>query len=270
MKSPFRLLKRKLEQSRHGEKRLELENLLSTALGQQVRMRPASAKGGYDEIYYGLVEGHKELVIRANNKYKTVHTDYDFKNLRSALEDKERLDREWTAYARLYESGIAPRPMWRNDDAIACRWLDWNRASNEIKTDDNRFWPIIERIVPTVATMHNLGVVHMDLNLGNLLMEPDGVGAVVIDFEYAPSGWLSEGQQIAFDYLKLIDDCIRPRRGGKKMLANIPRLIALLDSHVQPAARAANLDPIISELSRLRQEKPLKLLLQSVFNGLNP
>ncbi len=82
-------------------------------------------------------------------------------------------------------------------------------------------------------------MVHLDLNLGNLLADPQGWGISIIDFEFGPVDWVTLPQQMAFDYLRLIDDALKPRRGGRSLLAEPQRLASLLESCVAPSARRA-------------------------------
>ncbi len=116
--------------------------------------------------------------------------------------------------------------------------------------------------------MHDQGVVHLDLNLGNLLLNPDGKGVAFIDFEFGPVDWVSNEQQMAFDYLRLITDCTKRRRGGELLLADSERLIQLLDQHVESEARLANMSFSLMQLHRLTEHPELQKSLSSIFCGL--
>jgi len=119
--------------------------------------------------------------------------------------------------------------------------------------------------------MHSLGVIHLDLNLGNILIDPNTKRLAIIDFEFGPVEWVNRNQQMAFDYLRLIDDCLKPRRGGKVLLEEPSKIIELLKENVPEEIKKADLHFVYSKLQRLEQQPLLSSLLQTVFLNLpNP
>ncbi|RYD24861.1 MAG: hypothetical protein EOP87_25430, partial [Verrucomicrobiaceae bacterium] len=130
-------------------------------------------------------------------------------------------------------------------------------------------WPILERAVDAIRRMHAAGVIHLDMNTGNFLVQKTGPGISIIDFEFGPVPWLDERQQMAYDYLLLINDIVKPRRGGQVILSDLPRLKELLESTVPPQVRAAELRFCLKRLNRMAAEPTLREMLERVFPRLN-
>ena len=249
---------------------LEVQQLICEHFTANIELKAASAKGGYDEIYNAIKDGQVFGVVRINSDFKADKDPIGQWDPGIPLNSTERLDYEWYAYKKLFPANLSPEPLWRNDTAIMCSWVDAERASERLIKDRKCFWTLAEKIFGAVATMHSLGVVHLDMNLGNILVKSDNFEITIIDFEFGPADWVSPSQQRAFDYLRLIDDFIKPRRGGKQMLADIERLVDILDKLVQPEDRCAELSVFLQKLKRLQSQKDLSKSLCRIFPNLEP
>jgi hypothetical protein len=239
-------------------------------LGGDIRLKVASAKGGYDEIFLALRDASPFAMVRLNNPDKRSTDPIGPNDPGIPLGARDRLDREWKAYHTLSALGYAPKPLWRCGDAIVCEWLNWNRASLYITENRNDVLPTYALMLPIIGSMHSKDIAHLDLNLGNFLLSPTLTKAVVIDFEFGPSKGVSLSQQLAFDYLKLLNDDLRPRRGGKQLLAVLPAWIELLESHVDDRARNANLEFAPHVLKRIYDYPDVVQGLRELFPGLPP
>jgi hypothetical protein len=268
MRSPLRWTQRQIELTRISPRRRELETELAEFCGHRVKLVPASAKGGYDEIYNAMHKRKRFAVVRVNSPFKRQDDPIGPNDPGVPLDSAERLEREWSAYERLSTSGMSPNPIWRTDDAIACSWVDLERASRILTQTPDLFWTLIERIVPAIGQMHNSGVTHLDLNLGNILTDRDGNRVVFIDFEFGPVPWVDLAQQMAFDYLRLIDDCTKRRRGGNHLLGDVARLVDILNGCVDDRARAADMRFSLDKLKRLADLPELCQQLRQIFRGL--
>ena len=268
MRSPLRWLARRKEIRQLSKRSSELEAELSSFLGEPVRLCPAKTKGGYDEIYTVYRGNICTALLRVNSPYRAQKDPIGELEPILPLDGPGRLALEWSAYEKLYSAGLSPKPLWRACDAIACDYLPWDRASRHLINNRADLWSVIERIIPAIAQMHQLGVTHLDLNLGNILLEPNGSGVSLIDFEFGPKEWATLPQQQAFDYLRIINDCTRRRRGGEYMLRDTPRLAKLLTAHVPDDARGADMRFALIPLSRLNLNADLSQALGTVFNGL--
>ncbi|WP_437229616.1 lipopolysaccharide kinase InaA family protein [Planctomicrobium sp. SH661] len=268
MRSPLRWLRRRLELMRQAPRRREVEQEFASACGHPVKLVNAAAKGGYDEIYYALNAGKRFAVVRINSPFKSQIDPIGPLDPGVPLDAPARLEREWQAYELLFPLGLSPRPLWRTHDAIACSWIEWDRVSQRLIRNRQEFWPMMEKVLPAIRRMHDAGVTHLDLNLGNMLAQPGGPGIAFIDFEFGPVPWVNSAQQRAFDYLRLIDDCIKKRRGGQLMLADIPRLVQLLKTHVDLEARQAQVQFTRQKLTRLDGNEELCRQLRRVFEHL--
>ncbi|GAA0415182.1 hypothetical protein GCM10009133_24500 [Cocleimonas flava] len=268
MKSPMRWLKRHKELKKNASRRIEVEAALERREGQKIKLSPAAAKGGYDEIYYASKNGSRFAVVRINSEHKIINDPIGSLDPGIPLGPVDRLNREWDAYVQLAPGGLSPEPLWRSEHAIACSWLPWERLSGYLTKNRAELWKVLSNVFPLISTMHSLGVIHLDLNLGNILIDPNSEKLAVIDFEFGPVEWVNQEQQMAFDYLRLIDDCLKPRRGGKVLLEDPNKLIELLGEHVPEATRNADLHFVYSKLQRLQQQPELCVLLQTIFINL--
>lgn len=265
MRSPLRWLRRRSEFAMQSARRIELEAEFTQFHSSPVSFVPADAKGGYDQIYYAL-EGRRRLaVVRINSPHKSEKDPIGPLDPGIPLGPAERLEREWRAYEKLFPVGLSPQPMWRTSDCIVCSWLPWRRASEVLAKRRNLTWSVIERSLAAIRRMHDAGVIHLDLNTGNLLIEEDGPSIAIIDFEFGPVNWVSHQQQMAFDYLRLIDDFVKPRRGGKVMLADVKRLALLLEGRVSPEIRNAEMGFSFAKLKRLAEQPALCDAISTVF-----
>lgn len=269
MRSPLRWLKRQFELFRQSDRRHELCEEISREFQQSLKLVPASTKGGYDEIYYARSGRETVAVVRVNSPHKTINDPIGPKDPGVPLGPLDRIDREWDAYSKLSAEGLSPTPLWRIDDAMACSWLPWERVSRFLTQNPREIWNVLKLTFPAVSRMHQLGVTHLDLNLGNLLLNPDHDQVAIIDFEFGPVPWVSLPQQMAFDYLRLLDVCCKPRRGGKVLLSNPDAIIPLLEQAVSPEARDAPLGFAFDKLQRLASEPGLLASLQKIFSRLH-
>jgi len=249
-------------------RRCELEADMSAALGGAVSLVPAVTKGGYDEVFYAQRDGQRLAVVRVNSPYKENHDPIGPLDAGVPLGPRDRIDREWQAYSQLAPLHLSPTPIWRSEDAMACAWLPWERAAHLMKSPGDRFWPLVDRIVSAIATMHQQQVSHLDLNLGNLLCEPQGRGIAFIDFEFGPREGVTWPQQCGYDYLRLIDNCTKRRRGGTHMLADIDQLIHLLDKHLPAEVRDADMRFSLVKLTILADQPALLSRLRTLFHQL--
>lgn len=265
MLSPVQWVRRRIELAQHAPRRREIEAELARLCGEPVRLVSSGSKRGYDEIYFAQRSGQRFAVVRVNSGSKRQPKPAGPRDPVMPLGPRERLNHEWHVYERLSPLGLSPQPIWRADDAIACGWMTWPRVSEIVLRDRAEFWPSFSAIVPAVSQMHRLGLTHLDLNLGNILTDPATRRVAFIDFEFAPAVWLTIPQQRAFDYLRLIDECLRPRRGGRQLLSDVGRIVSLLQTHVDPEARAADVQFVSEKLHRLTQQVGFCQQLRAVF-----
>lgn len=268
MKSFLRWLRRPLERARQAPVRRALEQQLSDHFKDIVQLIPAQTKGGYDEIYYAKRNRNRFAVVRVNSPHKKQNDPIGPLDPGIPLGPKERLEREWNAYQKLHPYQLSPQPIWRSDNAIACSWINWDRAARELIQNRDQFWPLMERIIPAIRAMHDADVIHLDLNLGNMLIEPNGMGIAMIDFEFGPVDWITIPQQRAYDYLRIVDNCIKKRRGGQYLLKEPERFVDLLDKNVCSTTRAAAMEFSLEKLHLLAEQKSLISSLRRVFPNL--
>lgn len=265
MPSPHRWLRRRIDHARLKERKRELEREFTEHYGRICRFIPARAKGGYDEIYYAISGRKRIAVVRINSPHKQVNDPIGPLDPGVPLGPSQRLEREWRSYKILHPMGLSPEPIWRTHDCIACSWLPWQRASETLVNHHNLTWKIMNLSFQAIQRMHSAGVIHLDLNTGNLLFDEAGSSVVFIDFEFGPVGWVTLEQQMAFDYLRLIDDLVKPRRGGRVILQNAEEMVLLLNAAVPEGIRNAPLKFCFAKLQRLEAQTDICRILESVF-----
>ena len=268
MRSLRKILKRNRELKAHRPEMLHIQGLLSEKLNQTVQLKPAQGKAGQDQIYSVRQNRRTLAVMRIQNKYKAVSHKAPKWDFREKLDLQERLDNEWQAYETLSPAGLSPKPLWRNEVALACTWIDGKQASKHLLQAGSNFWELADTLFDAVRRMHDCGITHMDINLGNILFHKKHNGVSFVDFEFGPADGVTEAQQRACDYLCLIDEFCRKRRGGKVMLSDPKKMAGILNQYVQEEDQSARLGDILPQLARLSRQEALCFALRSVFPNL--
>lgn len=217
---------------------------------------------GRDSIYRIEGDGGRLAVMRLANPYKR-RSPLPANSPFVWLEDGDRFEREWQAYTLGATAGITPRPVWRTEDALVCEYLPWRPLFDRFRENPARLWEFLCHATRGIARLHALGLVHMDASLANTLADDDLQGIACIDFEYAPAGFLTLPQQRAYDYLRLLESCVKfcdaeLRRGCRPW-------IDLLAELVDPETADADITPLLPALGRTAADAGLKEALRSVF-----
>ncbi len=268
MRSLRKILKRNRELRAHRPEMLRIQGLLSEKLEQDVQLKPAQGKAGQDQIYSVRQSRQTIAVIRIQNQHKAASKRAPKWDFRARLDLQERMDNEWQAYETLSPVGLSPKPLWRNDTALACTWIDGKQASKQFLRAGNNFWELADTIFDAVRKMHDCGVTHMDLNLGNILLHTKTNSLAFVDFEFGPADWATDAQQRAVDYLCLMNEFCQKRRGGKVMLSNPKRVVEILSQHIREEDRNVPLGDILPQLAKLSQQEKLCDALRSIFPNL--
>ena len=241
---------------------------LSEYFKHPVRLKPGLGKAGRDQIYSVRYRRRTIAVVRVQNTGKLVQNGHRKWNFRVRASMQERIERECDAYEKLSSIGLSPRPLWRNDIACACSWVDAERAARHLVYARHNFWELVDTIFDAVRKMHDLGITHLDLNLGNILINRKTNIISFIDFEFAPESWVTDSQQRVCDYFILLNEFCRKRRGGKVMLADPERMAHLLGQYLRDEDRDAYLGSILPQFDRLFQSEALCYALKNVFSNL--
>jgi hypothetical protein len=236
MRSPLRLLNAWLDLHRLEDRRRQVEWQLGIALREPLQLLPAKLSGGSDRVFLARTQrwhSHVAASVRIARPDRVVsESESDPHLLRRRLTADERLARECRAYQRLSVEGLAPRLLARGPEFLANQYLPWLRLSAKLRRDPGSFWSVLPVVLEAMQQMHGLGVTHLDPNCGNLLLSPDGRRAVWIDFEYGPpTGALFPDLQ-RFDWLRLINSLLQPRRGGRAIEASPRRFLRAVASFV--------------------------------------
>ncbi len=227
MRSPLRLLNAWIDHQRLSERRSLVEWQLNVLLKQSVTLLPTVSGSGFDRIYLAQTNSWPSKTIacvRMNCPWRGIPPEQTHLP-RISLKAEQRIARETRAYEVLAPVGIAPELITCGEYHLANHWLPWPRLSEVLKQSPDRLWSVLPPVLEAVRKMHSRGVVHMDLNCGNLLISPDFASVVLIDFEYAPRTGMTFFDQQRFDYLRLAHDLLKPRRGRATALLAPDRFI---------------------------------------------
>jgi len=243
--------------------RVKLQEELSSFLKQPCQLISAAGKGGYDRLFYVETKGQRMAMMRVKNNQAGEAAPSSAEALRRTLTPDERLDYEWAAYTALSQKHLSPQPLWRTQEAIVASYHPFPRASEMLKSDEQLVWTLFPHLFALVRGMHATQVVHMDLNLGNILVSPYSHEMMVIDFEYAPVSALSFEQACLCDYCRLLNDLLRPRRGGRALQKDFNRFTEVLRRALPQGITRENLACIQGSFPMLMRDKKVLLALES-------
>lgn len=237
MMSPLRLLNAWIDHQRLAERRRQVEWQLGVVFRQPVTLRPTYSGGGFDRIYLGHGDSQCPRIL-ASVRMNVPGRDRPAEEPhlpRLAMTGEDRIDREASAYRKLSPFGIAPRLIARGEFYLANHWLPWPRLSDVLRQHSHLLWDLLPVALEAIREMHENGVVHMDLNCGNLLVAPNFESVVIIDFEFAPLRSMITFDQQRFDYLRLAHNLLRPRRGREAAFLQPERFVELFARYVPEA-----------------------------------
>jgi hypothetical protein len=260
MRTLRRFYRRQLAELRLAPRRRVITGEISRELGVPVRLERTGARG-HDSIYYAMAEKHPLGVLRVLNPFlarKSPPADMPFVSLPPEL----RLTHEWEAYGKLAPRGLAPRPLWRCDDAILCTFIEAPRFSATLNTNPMRLWELAATAARGIRAIHDADLVHMDACFANLLGDDRSL-PVWIDFEYGPAPGLSETAARAYDYLRLIESSLKFLTPDQRREPG--RWIQAMDSLPDDEARAVDLKPLQPALQRLLADAALVAELRQIF-----
>jgi thiamine kinase-like enzyme len=268
MRSLRKIIRRNRELKQNRDTMRQIQQQLSEHLKQPIKLKAAPGKSGQDQIY-SVRQGRKTTaMVRVENPNKEIFQGPPKWNFRTALNLSDRIEKEWYAYEKLSVLNLSPKPLWRSETAMAGSMIHAQRASRRFIHCKKDFWLLAEKIFAAVEQMHDCGITHMDLNLGNILIHPKTNAVTLIDFEFGPAKGILPNQQRAFDYLCLLNEFVRERRGGKIMLKAPERMAELLSKYVREEDRSADLSHIVPQLKRLPQQRDLCNALRAIFPNL--
>ncbi len=235
--SPLRRLNAWIDHQRLAERRQQVEWQLGVIFRQPVTLRPTLTGGGFDRIYLAHGDSQRSKIL-ASVRMNVPGGDRPPKEPqlpRLPLSGEHRIRREALAYQQLSPLGIAPRLIARGEFFLANQWLTWPRLSDLLRHDRQLLWGVLPVALEAIRQMHENGVVHMDLNCGNLLIAPDFQSVVIIDFEFAPLRSMIRFDQQRFDYLRLAHNLLKPRRGREAAFQQPERFVELFARYVPEA-----------------------------------
>ena len=267
MRSPLRLLNAWIDHQRLSERRSLVECQLNVLLKQTVTLLPSVSGSGFDRIYLAQTNSWPSKTIacvRMNCPWRGIPPEQTHLP-RISLKAEHRIARETRAYEVLAPVGIAPELISCGEYYLANHWLPWPRLSEVLKQSPGRLWSVLPPALEAVRKMHSRGVVHMDLNCGNLLIAPDFESVALIDFEYAPRADMTFFDQQRFDYLRLAHNILKPRRGRETAMRDPLRFVESF-ARVAPESGFGIPEPLAAEsFCRVLEHSAIRIGFEELF-----
>lgn len=219
---------------------------------------------GQDSIYFVDVDGKRNSVLRLINpfrKQKQLGGNMPYRLPPPSV----RLQHEQDCYRKGSLSGLTPRPLWHAEDAILCEYIPLPKLHDRLLSNPEEFWHLVTRASNALAKLHASGLVHMDASLANILADDKLEKFVFIDFEFLPVAALSRQQQIAYDYLRLLESSYKfmPVHLNHKYDGWLEHLKSnsIIDFSL------TDLSPLLPALERLVSDEVLWPQIHKIFTG---
>lgn len=161
---------------------------------------------------------------------------------RQRLSGAKKIEWESSAYQSLSESGLAPQVLFSDKHLIVNSWSPSGRLSELLRKDCRSVWLWMPVVLNAIALMHEQGIVHLDLNCGNILIDPSRRHAGLIDFEYQPLATNSLTISQAFDYVRFLHGLLQRRRGRDAILDDRDRFMGICRDQIPVELRSAAMD----------------------------
>jgi len=270
MNSPLRMLNAWMDYLRLQERCRHVEWQLSLVLKQSIILVPSCAGGGFDRIFFAQTRScpvKTVACVRMNCPWRDQEASVPHLP-RIPLPAQRRISREARVYEQLAPLGLAPELMARGEFFLANQFLPWPRVSEVLKRSSDCLWIVLPKVLSAVRRMHDRGIVHMDLNCGNLLISPDFESVMIIDFEYAPQHHMVRFDQQRFDFLRLAHNLLKRRRGRTAALADPHRFVQLF-SQFAPESGFGFPEPLNSQgFARILENAVIREGFEDLFGVL--
>lgn len=247
-------------------KRLEIiRKELSKQLDGKIDLVKSGSRG-QDSIYFVLVDHRKKAVLRLVNPFrKNKQVD---KRMPYQLPPPEiRLQREWENYQAGFAAGLTPKPLWHCEDALLCEYVPLQKMHDRLLLNPDEFWHLVTRATYGLSKLHACGLIHMDASLANILADDDLEKFIFIDFEFFPNITLARQQQIAYDYLRLLESSYKFMPAYLNSGYNVWLECLIANSALD--FKSTDLSPLLPALERLRSDQDLWPAIQKLFTGLD-
>ena len=263
MRAVKRWCKSRYADLRNTHRRSTVTAEISRLLGVPVRLEK-SGNRGQDDIYYIYTNNKPGYVLRLYNPYKSKKVFQDSSPF-IILPYESRLEQEWSAYHTGYPSGLTPKPVWKDRDAILCEYLPYITMHEILLSSPERTWDLINRAADRLQELHKAGLSHMDASLANILTDSELHHLVFIDFEFSPVAGMSFRQQQLYDHLRLLESSLKfiPENLLNEAGAWLGKLHEIFgDNHTDTC-----LDKLVPALTRLSNHKGLWTEINAMIYG---
>ena len=168
-----------------------------------------------------------------------------------SLAAEEKIQREWDAYTTGFPMGLTPEPLWRDNRALLCAYVDAQPIKRELESGAGVSpLTLTAEVLPHIARLHEAGLAHMDMSLSNILRDASKGKLLFVDFEYGAAAGLTFEQQCLYDYLRLLES-VWKFLSPSEHLSAAGTWGGAFFATAPAAVRAAEIAPLRPAISRL-------------------
>lgn len=236
----------------------EVEQVLQSTLTWQI-----GGGAGQDVVYYALRDNTPVAVLRitlpaAAAARAALPTNLPF----IPLDSRSKIEREWSAYTTGFVASLTPQPLWHNDFAILCSYIN-GTSLYQMFSQGHSPLTLITDALPHIAALHQSGTTHMDMSPANILIEKETGRTLFIDFEYGAAPGLTLEQQQLYDYLRLLESTWKMLTPEERD-ATAPLWGDELHRIAPPAVLQASLTPLLPGIHRIHTAPQLTTLFTTL------
>ena len=138
---------------------------------------------------------------------------------------------------------------------------------DRLMSNPDEFWHLVTRATYGLSKLHACGLIHMDASLANILSDDDLEKFIFVDFEFLPNTALARQQQIAYDYLRLLESSYKFMPAHLNTGYN--EWLECLITNSPLDFKSTDLSPLLPALDRLLSDPVLWPVIQKLFTRPN-
>ncbi|MBL8815385.1 MAG: hypothetical protein JNL58_05100 [Planctomyces sp.] len=147
------------------------------------------------------------------------------------------IERESRVYQSLAHHGLTPRLLFADTCCLVNEYVDAERLSDVLRRDPEQIWLWLPKVLDAISAMHRFNEHHLDLNCGNILVQPTSGLVRFVDFEYEVSPEIELPQSQSFDYVRFLHGVLKRRRGEKAIQRDPTRFLQVCRTHIPSEIR---------------------------------
>ncbi|WP_025898857.1 hypothetical protein [Sneathiella glossodoripedis] len=262
MRSFKRNIRLQYSEFRHRVRIAEIKSEISYLYNDKIKLVRSGSRGA-DSIYVAIGDGGQRLgVLRLVNPFR--------KRKRAAsgmpyivLDGPERVKRELEAYSLGGPNKITPKVIWHAEDALLCEYYDGYTSLELYKKSKINAVQLLEIGWNALKSAHNLGILHMDASIENILISRNLEEFRLVDFEFGAADFMTFEDQCVYDYLRYLESFLKFLE--PQSYAALTDFIQSCDLLKQFTVTPDKLNQLMHSLIRLKRNQKLLSVVESSF-----